>query len=235
MRLDSEGHEYVKRLQAKGLKDAEIRKKLEKARWYDHEIDAAFGVNDPDTPPPAPHERAGVVAATASGQPGAVVERYSTLGLEYGVMFIALGIGAIALGSVIHSYIDVVFGQNQLFDSPLATAAAIIALPVFMLLFLRLNRKEKLHPESREDNSRRRWVQATLLISFLVGITHIIYYVYNLLNGYNEPTYGNYGSAAGSLSAGGYQLLQLAHLAITLAIAGSIFAYYWIDEHRQKQ
>lgn len=236
MQADIEGKAYVERMRKEGLKDSAIRKKLEKARWYDHEIAAAFGIEDPETPPAAPHERSNPQpSSTPAAQPEAVVERNTTLGLEYGVMFLALAIGAIALGSVAHAYIDVIFGKQAYFNNPLANAAAIIALPVFAFMFLRLRRTEHAHPEVKADNSRRKWVQATLLISFIIGIGHTIWYVYNLMNGYSEPAYEYGYSESRSLDQPSYQLLQLGHLLVTLLIAGSIFTYYWIDEHKHKQ
>lgn len=240
MKTEVPGAEYVKAMRAKGKNDGDIRQKMKQRRWYDDEIDAAFGKNDPDMPPLAPHEHTGAPASLRAPssadtrQPSSVVERYSTLGIEYAVMFLALGVGAIALGSIFHSWLDVAAGQSELFESPLAMAAAIIALPIFIGLFIRLRRVEQARPEARADSSRRKWIQATLLVSFLIGLGHVIYYVYNLLNGYSQPNYSYYDNFQPSLSAGEYQLLQLGHLVITLLIAGSIFAYYWIDEHKQK-
>lgn len=233
------GQEYVETMLVKGRSEHEIRQKLKQRRWYDDEIDAAFGKSDPDTAPVAPHERTQAVApATAhtGGQPSSVVERSSTLGIEYAVMFLALGIGAISLGSMFHNWLDVASGLTDMFENPLAMAAVIIALPIFAVLFLRLRRIEQARPEVRADSSRRKWIQITLLVSFLIGLGHIIWYVYNLLNGYGGYQEFSYsGESQPSLSTGAYQLLQFGHLAVTLLIAGSIFAYYWIDEHKQKQ
>ena len=56
-----------------------------------------------------------------------------------------------------------------------------------------------------------------LLVAVLLGIGHIVSYIYSLMN----------ASDANVTPVG-----NLLHLVITLGIAGGIFVYYWRDEHR---
>jgi hypothetical protein len=231
----STGAKFIQELRAKQKTDEEIRKKLTAADWTTDEIAATFKeLDDPEAPLP-PHKQDQASLPNDSQQPISVVHRSSTLGVEYGVMFISLAVAAFSVGILAHNYIDVTFGTAQNFDNPLALSGALIGVPLFMLQFMRLRRQEQRQPNIKTDASRRRWVQFTLIVSFLFGIGHIIYYVYNLING-QSPVYYDYGpyERAQQMSNSGYQLLQLGHLVVTLLIAGSIFAYYWLDEHKQK-
>lgn len=236
--MNASGQEYVKKMREKSLSDVEIKQKLSDAGWEKTEIDNAFGVStDLDTPPPPPHtlHSSAPTETVDESKPIAVVAHYSTLGIEYSILMISLITGAISLGAILNAYIEVLIRHTSADISPFASAAAVVALPIFIFMFIRLRRLEMKRPQLKADGSRRRWIQVTLLISFVFGISHIIFYVYSLMAGNPQPsTYSDYGVAY-SISAGEYQLLQFLHLAITLLIAGSIFAYYWIDEHRQKQ
>jgi hypothetical protein len=76
-----------------------------------------------------------------------------------------------------------------------------------------------------------------LLVSFLWGLWAVAHYLYNLFIGstFSTPSCSLYTTEACPVPISGsvYTALQLSHLVITLAIAGGIFAYYWIDEHRK--
>lgn len=162
-----------------------------------------------------------------------VVQSFSTRGLEYIIMFIAMGVAALALGSLLHSTVNTLLGSTASYGTSdgvvsLATAALIVALPIFGFLFLRLKRAEQTEPELRHDPSRKRAIQLTLVITFLIGLGNIIYFLYNLMSGSIRDNYNLVGSPAASGVLGNF-----IHLLITLAIAGGIFAYYWYDEHHQ--
>ncbi len=165
--------------------------------------------------------------------PEPVIATYSTRGLEYFIMLISLGIAASSLGSLLHSSV------NQLFNSPdelfgttivsLASAALVVTLPIFTFLFLRLKRAELAHPNFKSDPSRKRAVQIMIVLTFLVGIGNVIAYLYAIFNAGNADDTSYLGSGASGIGITG----NLVHLLITLVIAGSIFAYYWYDEHRR--
>lgn len=230
----STGARFIQDLRDKKQSDEAIRKKLLAAEWTAEEIDGVFKELDDPTPPPPPHKNTSDHLDT-NEKPLSVVHRSSTIGIEYGVAMISLAVAAISVGTLTHNYLDVAFGQTDSFSHPLAISGAIIGLPLFLLLFLRLHQLERRQPLLKADSSRRHWIQATLLVSFLVGIGHIIFYVYNLVDGSMSNNYYSDYLQRPQPSAAEYQLLQLGHLLVTLAIAGSIFAYYWLDEHRQKQ
>lgn len=209
-------NDYVKAGRAQGLSDETIKLNLTTTGWDENMVVAAMAGKPVLTVPTPPQ----------SGSPVAVVQQLSTRGLEYNIMFLALGFTAISLGILLHNYVDKFFTTESFFEglSSYASAAIVVALPIFAFLFLRLMRAEKAEPELRKDASRRKTVQSVLVISFLWGIFKIISYVYSLMNAGVTDSY----SSSVHTSAMG----NLLHLVITLGIAGGIFAYYWIDEHR---
>ena len=211
-------NDYVKAGRAEGLSDETIKLNLTSTGWDENMVVAAMTgkpvLTVPMPPPPQ------------SASPVAVVQQLSTRGLEYTIMFLGLGFSAVSLGILLHNYVDKLFTTESIFEglSSYASAALIVALPIFALLFIRLRRAEKAEPALRKDASRRKSVQSVLVISFLWGIFKIIAYVYSLMN---AGVTDSYNSSSHTSAVG-----NLLHLVITLGIAGGIFAYYWIDEHR---
>ncbi len=223
--------DYVKQARDKGLDDTVIKNNLVIAGW-DADLATAALHTDLSFPAPAAPQTAAPAAIHHSGSatPIAVVSTFTTRGLEYIIMFIALGVAAVSLGLVLHSSVDTLMNvANSGYDGIVsyATSALVVGLPIFLLLFLRLKKAELGNNNLFHDPSRRRAVQLTLIISFLVGIWKIISYVYSLLNAGNQSV-NDYGA---NPSLGG----NLIHTLITLAIAGGIFAYYWRDSHKPGQ
>lgn len=230
--------EYIAAARAKDHDDDQIRRDLVDAGW-DPKLVAAGLKPDNDLPVPLPQDAD--LATTHSSRPAhhhpdakpqPVVQNLSTRGLEYIIMFIALAVAAISLGSILHSSINSLFGSTSSFLDgggrvSFASSALIVSLPVLAFLFLRLKKAELSDPELQFDPSRKRAVQITLVVTFLVGLGNIIYFVYSLMSGAGGR--GEFNTVGSSAS---YSLLgNFVHLVITLAIAGSIFIYYWRDEH----
>jgi hypothetical protein len=236
--------DYITTARDKGHTDDRIQRDLVAAGWEPAQVRSGLTSVGPDTaddlvpPPPPPPGQTGVQSHRASAshpQPVSVVQNLTTRGLEYIIMFIALGVTALSLASLLHSNVNNLMGNG---DSgtlgsnsavPLATAALVVALPVLAVLFLRLKKAEAADPELHHDPSRKRAIQLTLVVTFLIGLGNIIYFVYSLMTGGDNGPYDY--NAVGSQSATG-PLGNAIHLLITLAIAGGIFAYYWFDEHR---
>jgi hypothetical protein len=219
--------QYIDKARDKGHQDDRIKHDLTAAGWDAAMVEAGLRGEDDDLLPPPP-------PPGASPRPLPVVQKISTRGLEYIIMFIALGVTAFALGSLLHSNVNNLLGNGDTGTLgsnsavSLATAALVVGLPVLAVLFLRLKRAEALDPELQHDPSRKRAVQLTLVVTFLIGLGNIIFFVYSLMTGGNDTTsYNAVGSQAATGWAGNF-----IHLLITLAIAGGIFAYYWFDEHR---
>lgn len=222
--------EYIEKARAKGHEDHRIKADLTAAGWDAAMVSSALKGDDDDLIPPPPPPG----AAARSNSPQPVVQSLSTRGLEYYIMFIALGVAAISLGSLLHSNVNNLLGAGDNYglsqtNVSLASAALVVSLPVLIALFLRLKKAEITDPSLRHDPSRKRSVQVTLIVTFLIGLGNIIFFVYSLMAGSNSPE--RY-SAIGTEAATG-PLGNFIHLLITLAIAGGIFAYYWFDEHHK--
>lgn len=232
--------QYINFARDRQVKDQDIRANLIGAGWEVGQVDAALSAG-PDAailppPPPAPAaSSAGVMVGMAApgpavGAPIAVVQQRTTKGLEYTIMFLALGASAISLGALLHDMVSSGIGGDAGSSDVVSFAASaiIVALPIFAVLFLRLKKAELANPGIRSDASRRHAVQLTLIVTFLWGLGRLIAYIYSLLNsGAGDSSF--LGSDNSSPAA------NLLHTLITLTIAGGIFGYYWFDEHRKDQ
>ena len=245
-------HTFLTQARERGLNDEEIIQKLQASGWDETKAKGLLHGDDLVAPSPAEANnpdatlvqpaQSPIVAGQPSHndkQPVAVVQRYTTRGLEYGIQFLALGIGAISLGILLHDLanrtLDPTYSSGDW--GAMAGAAAVVAMPIFTVLFLRLKRAERSTPLLRQDSSRRKWVQLSLLVSFLWGLWAVTRYLYDLFlgNTFSTPSCSLYTTepCPEPITGSVYTALQLLHLLITFAIAGGIFAYYWIDEHRK--
>ncbi len=223
--------QYIMFARSRKLDDKDIRDNLVSAGWDAAQVDAALATDKdallmPPPPPGAPVHGDG--ALKPSGAPIAVIQQRTTRGLEYIIMFLALAVTAISLGILLHDVVDSSFGFSSYDNgmSAYASAALIVGLPIFSWLFLRLKKAELHEPALRHDASRRHAVQLTLVIAFLWGIFRLVTYIYSLLNTGTDAYLGsNLASPIGNFL----------HMLVTLSIAGAIFAYYWIDEHKKNQ
>jgi hypothetical protein len=233
---ENSGADYVAKMREKGLEDEEIKAKMLAAGWNSIEVNQAFTPPDPDAPPPPPSRQTAMAGAFPDSKPLAVVENLSTRGIEYAIMFIALGIGAFNLGAVLHLMVASAFDPHASGESVQSYAfpatAALVTIPIFLILFSRLKAAESEDPALRKDASRRKWVQFTLLGSFLIGIGNIIMAIYAL---FTANTISRYSDSSTSYDFGALIFQQILHLSITLAIAGSIFFYWWHDEHKKDE
>ncbi|HEY2003512.1 MAG TPA: DUF5671 domain-containing protein [Candidatus Saccharimonadia bacterium] len=213
------------------MSDEDIRSNLVSAGWLAQKVDEALKGGDKALlVPPPPPPSAGSPVAGSTQQPIAVVSQRTTRGLEYVIMFLALGVTAISLGEVLHSIVDESFGNTSSFEGLVsyATSALIVALPIFAILFLRLKKAEQGDANLRRDSSRRHAVQLTLIVAFLWGLFRLVTYIYSLLNGGLSNSIGGGGGTVSPVA-------NFLHALITVAIAGGIFAYYWTDEHHKGQ
>lgn len=221
--------DYVASAREKGLSDPVIKSNLVLAGWG---ADLAEAVLTADLSLPAPvapvEASSNQLGGGSRNEPIAVVSNFTTRGLEYIIMFIALFVTAVSMGLVLHNLVDTIMGVTDSgYEAVVSysTAALVVGLPIFLLLFLRLKKAELGDTTLIHDPSRKRAVQLTLIVTFIVGLWKVITYIYSLLNAGNNSV-SDYG-ANPSLSG------NLVHTLITLAIAGGIFAYYWRDSHKE--
>lgn len=228
--------QYINFARDRKMNDQDIRDNLVAAGWNARQVEAALKAGDKDLlmPPPPPTSDSETMAASGlsrsqRNEPIAVIQQRTTRGLEYIIMFLAMGVTAISLGALLHSLVDSGYGYSGGSSDgfmAFASSALIVALPIFAVLFLRLKKAEATETGIRHDPSRRHAVQLTLIVAFLWGLYRLVTYIYSLINGRAENFMGSNISDP---------LGNLLHTLITVGIAGGIFAYYWADEHRKDQ
>lgn len=203
---------------------------------------SAISEEQPSFSPPSPPD------ITVSGSEGGnwnidsehplpVAEVYSTYGMEYIIMFISLAVAAFSFGSLLDSVIDLAFKQSGNFISglfdPYSEAALIVSFPIFAFLFLRLEAKEGSNPSLLNDSSRRRSMQIALVVSFIAGLVILSTYLGTLLSSTNAGdalnSYSYSYSSSGDTPAG----VEFLKAIVNVAIAGSIFGYYWYKLHKK--
>lgn len=134
--------------------------------------------------------------------------------------------GLLALANVLIS------GTDSLQVGAFPITVLVVAAPVALFLFLRLRHAELASPALRRDPSRRKVVQAILLITFLAVIIHTIVLLYLVLSGHYTPQTPYYYDGFSAQPASPSFIADLIRWLITLAVAGGVFVYYWLDEHR---
>lgn len=142
----------------------------------------------------------------------------TTRAFAYVLTLLSMGIGATALGAVLHNLVDIAFGYTRGTDGLVTFAAStlVVVLPIFAGLFIWLQRAESTRPEL--DRASRLAVQVTLVVAFLWAVSSLVTYVYGLLNSVSGEPYlgGNIASPLGNTL----------HTLVTLAITGAVFAYW---------
>ncbi|MEX0749104.1 MAG: DUF5671 domain-containing protein [Candidatus Saccharimonadales bacterium] len=213
---------YVENARKKGLDDAAIRQRLLDAGWEVGEIYTALDGDDSLVPPTPSGQQSVSAHPTASGPINVVNSGFSGNGFEYMIYFLALGVVALSVGSMLHNIINVLvvtqkfsFYQDVI---PTASAALVVAGPIYLGLMLRLRRKEAARAEILHDPSRRRAVQLLLLVTFIIGVAKLVAYVYNIL------------------TLGGVDGINLVaetlHATVTIGLAGGIFWKYFREQSR---
>jgi hypothetical protein len=164
-------------------------------------------------------ESSSKLEAVASDLPVAVVKVLSVRGVEYGMMTIALWIGASTLAWIALNMLN---GSKGFSYVVVPTSALVVCVPIFGLLFMRLKRAELANPSLRLDPSKRRWSQITQMLAYLACLINLIFFVYTVLQHFSADKPKPITKA-------------LINLVVILVIAGGILRYYWVDEHRSRK
>jgi len=134
-------------------------------------------------------------------------------------MVISLWTVAISLAVTIDSFISKIDNTTGGgFSDKLSLVILIIFLPIFTALILRTKKFEEKDTSIRLDSSRKHSIQLTMLVSFVVGLGWTVDFVYSLLFGTSDSQ---------------TKLQSILYFLVTIVISGSIFAYYWIDDHKK--
>ena len=228
---------FVDEARSKGLHNQEIKELLTEAGWAQERVAKALYGDWIKVPQPEhPMAKAGssltVPAPGTTNEPISVVQNLSTRGFEYSIMFISLLASAFSLGLILHQFVNGVFATTVATNNydynynesggeyAFAVTLLIVTLPIFVTMFLRLKKAEIADPGLRKDPSRKRMSHFTQFLAFAFGVGYIVYFLYTLLSGSGDS------SGAASIPESFF------HMLVTLCIAGSIFAYFWNDEHR---
>lgn len=171
-------------------------------------------ISPPITSPVTPEPEA-FASNNDSEDSVAVVKVMNVRGLEYLMMSIALWFGAAGL---IWGILSIVNGGASFSVLAMPASLALVGVPIFALLFLRLKKAELKDPSLRLSTSKRRSSHITQVLAFLVCLFNLITFVYIV--------FSNIGGES-SISIG----KAVANLFIVLAVAGGILAYYWFNEH----
>ncbi len=145
-----------------------------------------------------------------------VVKVWSVRGVEYAIMSFMLWSIAISVTWVIVSLINGLSGFGAL-SPPLALL--IVSLPFFAVFFLRLKKAELIQPELKTESTKRRFSQITQIVSFAVIFFSLLSIVASIL--------AKIGGDEIDLAKTIFSALAF------IVVWGTLFAYYWVDEHRK--
>lgn len=163
--------------------------------------------------------------------PIGVVPVFSTRGLEYWLMFIALFVLATSLVRIVSDLVLYATGNTAVASEAVGSttnAAALVSFVVFSYLFLRTKDAELKDPAIGLDPSRKRAIQLVIIVSFTGLLVGVIGFVSTLLNG--NALY-DLTIDTESLSMGAQLLLEV----VMISVNAVIFGYYWRDDHRQRK
>lgn len=199
-------YKYIQAARNKKVDDEQIKAVLIKAGWPEDQINQALKSEKEDDsliPPPPPPPVSNIGMWT---------------GFLYIIFFISLYILATSVGGVFHEWIDKVIplpandANSYLYDYRDSIlkgyiSAIIVSYPIFAGLAIYLKKQLVKQPLVENLKIRKILIYITLIITFLISIGHIIFTIYDYLNG-------------------NIQLNAFGHLIITVIIAGFIFGYY---------
>jgi len=207
--MSSELEPFVRRALEAGQPRPTITLKLRAAGWREDEIAAALGAFlDDDFPVPVPRRKPYLSAREA---------------FLYLVMFLALYISAFAFGNLLYVFIERTLPDRQLRyysggaeSVRAATAALIIAFPIFLLLSRHLQRQAERDPVKRGSRIRKWLTYITLFVAAGTLIGDLIALVSGLLSGELTTRF-------------------VLKVATVFFIAGSAFTYYLWDLRQDEQ
>lgn len=209
--MDTQLLEFTRRALTAGVSRAEIAGALQHAGWGAPEIDAALhAYAEIEFPVPVPRARRYLSARDV---------------FVYLVLFAALytaayNVGALAFHLIDHAFPDRVSAARIGSGAMLAAirwniSAIVVALPLFLLLFRRVNRSLAADPTERESRPRLWLTYLTLFVTALWLGGDLMVLVYNALGG----------------ELGARFLLKIATVAV---IAGGIFSYFLWDVRQDR-
>ena len=198
--------DFVKQAKDQNFSNDEIKSKLLESGWPENDINKALEIPTPSLLiAPKPPQKQGSSMWDA---------------FEHIIMFISLYVTATSVALILHYYVDKFLpGVNNpysigSYSDTYGTvvlsgyySALIVASPVFALLFLRITKKTKTNPETRNLDSRKKLIYATLILTFIIVLCNLSSIIFSLLQGNVTPNF-------------------VLHFLVTTSISGVIFIYY---------
>lgn len=201
--MPTELDKYIVSSREQKVPDSDIKAQLIKSGWGEAEVDKGLAVSPAgDFLPPPPVPRFGMWVA-----------------FQYIILFISLYISATSFAGILHQIVNdkitdsldnIGYSYAATFNDSLVRvyiAALIVAFPIFLVLFLILKRQVLQKPIVKSLKARKVLIYLTLVGTFLIMLGHLIMEIYGLLSGTTTTR-------------------SLAHLGVTLLVAGSIFIYF---------
>lgn len=200
--VNSELEKYITEAKEKGASNEIIKSELLKHDWSEVEVTEALNPKGKSVNLPSPP-----------------VPRFGMwVSFQYIILFICLYVSATSLGGILHNGVDKYIQDNL--DKTINgfsrysndfflqgyLAGIIVTFPIFIVLFLILKRQIVIKPAIRNLRTRKLLIYATLVITFIFMVAHLITTIYGFLGG-------------------NATLRAPAHLGVTLLVAGSIFIY----------
>ncbi len=208
-------NEYIKTARETKASDEAIRAQLLKFGWSEAEVNDGLAKKEAQSvalpPPPAPH-----VGMWVS--------------FQYILLFISLYIAATALAGILNIAVDknikdsldnvsYSYSYGSDFNASLVRgylAALIVSYPIFVFLFLHLTKQLAAKPFLRGLRARKFLIYLTMVVTFIILISHLIIIIY--------------GGISGTVTG-----RSIAHLFVTLIVAGSIFGYLLQDVREDRK
>lgn len=193
--------DYISQLKSKGVSDELIKAELLKHGWPESEISPAFTLGDNEKitlpPPPVPYFSMWVT-------------------FKYVLLFVCLYVSATSFGGILHSVVNKYLPDSlDTYRSAYSSddfllkgyfAGIIVTFPIFAALFFSLKRETQNHPAVKNIKARKNLFYITLVITFIIMVSHLIMTVYGFLDGSTTAR-------------------SFANFLVTLFVAGSIFSY----------
>lgn len=137
---------------------------------------------------------------------------------KYILLFICLYVSAFGLAIILNEAIntllpDALDRSYSFLSGPSiqsSVAGIIVTFPIFAILFVMLRKEIIARPAVRNLRARKKLFYITLVITFIIMISHLISVVYGFLGGTTT-------------------LRSLGHFLVTLSVAGSIFIYLLME------
>jgi hypothetical protein len=212
--INQEVSDYIKKSRKNNISDGQIKSALVQNGWSEQMVNEAFGKNpipvpvSPQVPTPPSYTENKPVSKNGMWD-----------AFEHIIMFISLYVLATSIVLVLQIFVDKwipdisSYSSYSYYDSLQSMlirgylASLIVSFPLFSFLFIQITKRTIKNPNIRNLKSRKVFIYTTLVGTFIIMLSNIIFIVYELLNGNVSFNF-------------------VLKFAITIAVSAGIFTYY---------